>query len=155
MGDTEYIMDNKKIDLPHNDKVDMLKEINWSNMNDAFFDVVFPSIVDHGKIIDDFLPDPRAEYHQTCVHEKIMFNDLNDKDRDWKVKRCYTLIIVAACKLKCSVDNLRKKGLSKGRREYHDFGRYVPKNVFKAFCSAAPYVWCDKQFWYEDKGDRA
>eukprot|EP00957_Ditylum_brightwellii_P186316 14185694-Ditylum_brightwellii.AAC.1 len=84
MGDTEYIMDNNKIDLPHNNKVEMLKEINWSNMGEAFFDAVFPLILGHGKIIDDFLSDPRAEYHQTCVHKKIVFDDPNDEDRDWK-----------------------------------------------------------------------
>eukprot|EP00957_Ditylum_brightwellii_P165109 12570767-Ditylum_brightwellii.AAC.2 len=65
MGDTEFLMDNNKIDLIHNNKVKMLEEIDWSNTNEAFFDAVFPSILDHDKIIDDFLSDPRAEYHQT------------------------------------------------------------------------------------------
>eukprot|EP00957_Ditylum_brightwellii_P145936 11113385-Ditylum_brightwellii.AAC.1 len=71
-----------------------------------FSDAVFPSIVDHGKIIDDFLSEPRAEDHQTCVHKKIVFDDPNDEDMDWKVKHCYTVIIAAAGKLECGVDNL-------------------------------------------------
>ena len=154
MGDTEYITDNNKIDLPHNDEVDMLKDIDWSNLNETFFGAVFPSIVGHGKIIDEFFSDPRAECHRTCLHEKIKFDDPNDEDRDWRVKRCYTLLIAAAGELERGVDNLWKKGLSHGRRQYPDFGRYVPKNAFKAFCSAAPYAWCDKQFWYEDKRDK-
>eukprot|EP00957_Ditylum_brightwellii_P039877 3019012-Ditylum_brightwellii.AAC.1 len=53
----KYIMDNNKLDLPHNDEVDILKNINWINMNEAFFDTVFPSIVGCGKIIDNFLAD--------------------------------------------------------------------------------------------------
>eukprot|EP00957_Ditylum_brightwellii_P066036 5009017-Ditylum_brightwellii.AAC.1 len=62
-------MDNNKIDLPHHNKVKMLKEIDR---------------IGHGKIIDGILSDPRAEYHQICVHEKIVFDDPNDRDRDWK-----------------------------------------------------------------------
>eukprot|EP00957_Ditylum_brightwellii_P033949 2571857-Ditylum_brightwellii.AAC.1 len=49
----------------------MPKEIDWSNLNEVFYDAVFPSIVGYDKIIDDFLSNPRAEYHQTWVHEKI------------------------------------------------------------------------------------
>eukprot|EP00957_Ditylum_brightwellii_P073740 5603966-Ditylum_brightwellii.AAC.1 len=112
MGDTEYISDNNEIDLPLNDEVEMHKDINCSNMNEAFFVAVFPLIVDHGKIIDEFLADPRAEYHRTCQYENIVFDDPNDEDRDWKVKRCYTLIIAAAGELKCGVDNLWKKGIT-------------------------------------------
>eukprot|EP00957_Ditylum_brightwellii_P050928 3862755-Ditylum_brightwellii.AAC.1 len=78
MNDTEYITDNKKIVLPLNDEVNMLKKINWSNMNEAFFGTIFPSIVVHGE------------------------------NRDWKVKCCYTFIIAAAGELECGIDNLWK-----------------------------------------------
>eukprot|EP00957_Ditylum_brightwellii_P026136 1976429-Ditylum_brightwellii.AAC.1 len=105
MGDTEYITDNNKIDLPHNDEAKMLKDINWSNMNEAFY-TVFPAIFGHDKIVDDFLSDPRAEYHQTCVHEKIVLDDTNDEVRDWKVKGCYTLITGAVGKLEHGVENM-------------------------------------------------
>eukprot|EP00957_Ditylum_brightwellii_P106060 8089638-Ditylum_brightwellii.AAC.1 len=91
-------------------------------MNEACFDTIFPSILGHSKIIDDFLSNPRAEYHQTCVLEKIVFDDANDKDRDWEIKHCYTLIIADAGKLECNIDNLWTKGLTQGRREYPEFG---------------------------------
>eukprot|EP00957_Ditylum_brightwellii_P068234 5180140-Ditylum_brightwellii.AAC.1 len=133
----------------------MLNNVDWSNMNEAFFDTVFPLIVGHGKIIDEFLADPRSEYHRTCQHKNIVFDDSNDEDRDWKVKHCYALTIAAAGDLECGVNNLWKKGINQGRREYPDFGQYVPKNTFKALCSTAPYAWCDKQFWYEDRHDKA
>eukprot|EP00957_Ditylum_brightwellii_P038960 2944451-Ditylum_brightwellii.AAC.1 len=100
----------------------MLKGINWINMNGAFFDTVFPLIVGHGKIVDDFLTDPRAEYDRTCQHKKIVFDDPNDEDRDWKVKCCCIIIIAAAGALECGIDNLWKKGITQGRRENPDFG---------------------------------
>eukprot|EP00957_Ditylum_brightwellii_P208272 15356603-Ditylum_brightwellii.AAC.1 len=106
MGDTKYITDNNKIDLPHNDEVKMLKDIDWSNMNEAFFNDVFPSIVGHGKIIDDFLAGQRAEYRTTYQYKKIVFDDPNDENRDWKVKHCYTLIIADAGELECGVHKL-------------------------------------------------
>eukprot|EP00957_Ditylum_brightwellii_P073119 5557361-Ditylum_brightwellii.AAC.1 len=84
LGDIEYITVNNKIDLPLNDEVKKLKDINWNNMDEAFFDTVFPSIVGHGKIVDEFLADPRAEYHITCQHKNIVFDDPNDEDGDWK-----------------------------------------------------------------------
>eukprot|EP00957_Ditylum_brightwellii_P177609 13528586-Ditylum_brightwellii.AAC.1 len=65
LGNTEYITDNNKTDLPVNDDVKMLKDIDWINTNEAFFGIVFPSIVGHGKITDEFLVDPRTEYYRT------------------------------------------------------------------------------------------
>eukprot|EP00957_Ditylum_brightwellii_P126814 9666828-Ditylum_brightwellii.AAC.1 len=82
-------------------------------MNGAFFNTVFPSTVSHGKIIDEFFADPRAEYHRTCQPKKIVFDDPNnDKDRDWKVKHYYALIIAATGELECGVDNLWRKGIT-------------------------------------------
>eukprot|EP00957_Ditylum_brightwellii_P068351 5188846-Ditylum_brightwellii.AAC.1 len=75
-------------------------------MNEAIFNVVFPLIVGHGKIVDEFLSDTRSKYHRTCQHKNILFDDQNDEDRDWKVKHCYTLRIAAAGELECGVDNL-------------------------------------------------
>eukprot|EP00957_Ditylum_brightwellii_P150229 11440414-Ditylum_brightwellii.AAC.1 len=115
-------------------------------MNEAFFGTVFPSIVGHGNIIDEFIADPRAEYYRICKHKKIVVGDPNDEDRDWKVKHCYTLMIAAAGELKYGVDNLWKKGIIRGRRSYPNFGQYIPKNVFKAFFSVAPYACCDNKF---------
>ena len=51
------------------------------------------------------------------------------------------------------VENLWKSGPSTGRHNYPDFGQYMPKNYFKAFCSAAPFAWAEEKYWYEDSRD--
>ena len=38
-------------------------------------------------------------------------------------------------------ENLWKCGTGSGRKDHPDFGRYVPRDAFKAFCSAAPYAY--------------
>ncbi len=43
-----------------------------------------------------------------------------------------------------------KSGPSTGCHNYPDFGQIIPKNYFKAFCSAAPYAWAEEKYWYED-----
>eukprot|EP00957_Ditylum_brightwellii_P204658 15340307-Ditylum_brightwellii.AAC.1 len=63
-------------------------------------------------------------------------------------------MIVAAEELEYGVDNMLKKGITQGRRDYPGFGQYVPKNTFNAFCSGVPYAWCYKQFLYEDECDK-
>ena len=37
---------------------------------------------------------------------------------------------------------------------YPDFGKYLNKEVFKCFCSAAPYLWAKKDYWFMDKRDK-
>ena len=74
----EYIENNNKVNLPINNNEDytpeLLKDIDWDNMNESFFDTVFPSVVGHGKIIDKYLSDPRADYHATVVRDNIHFH---------------------------------------------------------------------------------
>ena len=79
---------------------------------------------------------------------------MNADDPDWRFKICYTIMIASASEIHNGVENLWKRGLSKGRRAYPDFGRYMPINYFKAFMAAAPYCWCDEKYWYIDKRDR-
>ena len=38
--------------------------------------------------------------------------------------------------------------MSGNRCFYPDFGRFLSVNEMKCFCSAAPYCWCDKQYWF-------
>ena len=57
-------------------------------------------------------------------------------------------------KVESGIENLWKKGKSKGRRDYPNFGKYMPVNYFKAFVCAAPYCFCDEKYWYEDKRDQ-
>ena len=108
------------------------------------------AFVGHAKIIDKYLSNPLATYHDTVCKDKILFLDEHAEDPDWKVKQCYLLIIAAATEVVVGVDNLWKSGPSTGRHNYPDFGQYIPKNYFKAFCSAAPYAWAEEMYWYED-----
>jgi hypothetical protein len=63
------------------------------------------------------------------------------------------LLITSATEIICGVENLWKFGPSAGQHTYPDFGQYMPKNYFKAFCSAAPFCWSDEKYWYEDARD--
>eukprot|EP00957_Ditylum_brightwellii_P127846 9749807-Ditylum_brightwellii.AAC.1 len=132
---TDYIQDNDKINLPKNYEPEIQKHIDWNNINNAFLTT--------------------AEFHRTVQAEKIYFHQPDAYDPDWCVKRCYTLIVAAASEVETGVDNLWRVGLSLGCHNYPDFGKYIPKNAFKAFCSAAPYAWSDKKYWYEDKRDKS
>ena len=93
----------------------------------------------HAKIIDKYLSDCRATYHDTVVRDKIVFFDESSQDPDWKVRQCYILLIASATESVSGVENLWKSGPSAGHHTYLDFGQYMPVNYFKAFCSAAPF----------------
>jgi hypothetical protein len=116
----------------------------------SFF--LFPC-VGHAKLIDKFLSDTRATYHDTVVKDNIIFHGPDAADPDWMVRQCYLLMIAFATEIVNGVDNLWKSGPSVGHHAYPDFGQYMPINYFKAFCSAAPYCWSEEQNWYEDTHD--
>jgi hypothetical protein len=101
----------------------------------------------HAKIIDKFLSDARATYHDTVVRHKICFFDEIATDPYWMVRQCYLLIIASATEIVSGIDNLWKAGPSTGRHTYPDFGQYIPINYFKAFCSAAPFCWSDGKYY--------
>jgi len=61
------------------------------SIQENFFEHVFPSVVGHAEIIDKFLSDPRATYHDTVQSHNILFHDANDDDPDWKVLTLNTL----------------------------------------------------------------
>jgi hypothetical protein len=107
----------------------------------------------HAKIIDKYLSDCRATYHDTVIRDKIVFFDDSSEDPDWKVRQCYMLLIASATEIVSGVENLWKCGPSAGRHTYPDFGQYMPINYFKCFCSAAPYCWSNERYWYEDSRD--
>jgi len=58
-------------------------------------------ILGHAKIIDKFLSDPRASYHETVVRDEIVFHDEENYDPDWKVRQCYLLLIASATEIVC------------------------------------------------------
>jgi hypothetical protein len=57
-------------------------------------------------------------------------------------------MILAVLEPETGVENLWKKGPSDGLRDYADFGQYIPKNYFKCFQAAAPFMWADEKLWF-------
>jgi len=39
------------------------------------------------------------------------------------------------------------------QHSYPDFGQFIPKNYFKAFCLAASFAWAKEKYWYEESRD--
>ena len=148
--------DNDHMEWP--DDLQMKKDIQFddnSKLTDIFFHEFFPCITGHAKLIDDFHSDARSPFYQTVQDEKIVFHrEEEGEDPDWVVKQCYLLMIAAVTEAEIGVENLWKRGESGGRHKHPDFGQYVPKNVFKAFTSAAAFAFCEKKWWYTDKRDR-
>lgn len=118
----------------------------WHN----YFSHFFPDLDGHAELIDKYHESEKSAYYATVLGKKIKFSDPDAPDPQWKVKACYTLIIAAANEPHNGVNNLWKKGRSIGRSSYPDFGKYVSKDMFKAFCKAAPFVWADEKYWYTD-----
>ena len=130
------------IDLPSDSK----------ELSELFFSHFLPSIKGHAAIIDKYCSDRRSTYYSTVRDDKIRFHDDEADDPDWKVKNCYLLLIAAATEVETGVENLWLRGKSNGRRNYPNFGQYVPKNVFKVFQHVAPYCFCHEKYWYlEDR----
>ena len=157
LADDEHITEDPLVIPDSVEYASPTREIELSDVTDLnalFFDEFFPSVVGHGKIIDEFHADPQSPFYTTVKNDRIIFNDPEAEDPDWKVKQCYTLMIAAASEIENGFENLWKRGPSGGRHDYPDFGKYMPINHFKAFQSAAPYCWCEKKYWYIDKRDR-
>ena len=118
-----------------------------------FFDNVFPCIKGHAKLTDDYHSSHISPYCSTVKHDQIEFCNEYTVDPDYPVKIAYTIMIAAVSEVGQGVENLWKRGRSNGRRDYLNFGRYMSKNMFKAFQSAAPYCFAEKKYWYLDKRD--
>jgi hypothetical protein len=112
-------------------------------LGNVFFTKFFPSFIGHAKIIDEYHADPRSPYYSTVNNDNIIFHDENAQDPDWKVQKAYLLLIAAASEVVNGMENLWKMGKSTGRRDYPNFGQYMPINYFKAFVAAAAYCWAD------------
>jgi hypothetical protein len=66
------------------------------NMSAILFEHFLPDIKGHAKLIDKFHSSTKSPYHVTVMNEKIVFDDPDDDDPDWKVKQAYLLIVAAA-----------------------------------------------------------
>ena len=135
--------------LTYKKDIDFLK----TPLIDTFFQDIFPDVTGHALLLDEYYSDVRAPYFETVKNDNIKFLDTSNKDPDWIVKQCYTLLIAAKTEVECGVDNLWRKGYSSGRHSYPNFGKYMSINKFRAFCSAAIFCCCDKSYWYKDKRD--
>jgi hypothetical protein len=125
-----------------------------TDLNALFFYEFFPSVVGHGKTIDDFHANLQSPFHTTAKNDRVKSHDPEAADPDWKVKQVHTLMIAAASEIENGAENLWKRGRSGGRHNFPDFRQHMQINHFKAFQSAAPCCWCDKKRWCVDKRDR-
>ena len=130
------------------------KELDWDlSLDEIFFEEFFPKIKGHAELVDEYNSDERAPWYQTVKSMNIKFHDPDADDPDWKVKQCYLLLIAACTEVEIGVMNLWKNGPSEGRRDYPDFGQYMPREYFNAWKSAAAFAWCDKSHWYKPATD--
>ena len=132
------------------------KEVNFDKdtLDTILFHDFLPEVKGHGALLDKFFSDIRAPYHSTVKDEGFVFHQEGEDDCDWAVKQCYLLLIAAVTEPEIGIDNLWRRGQSRGRHKHADFGRYIPLNMFKAFCSAAPLMYCEEKWWYADKRDK-
>ena len=139
-----------KYDLGYTIEKDQSGEWDY---NAIFFDYFFPSFKGHAKRMDEYLSSPKAKYHSTVEQDGIKFYQpdapWHSHDPDQLIRVCYTLMLAAASEVHQGLDNLWRHGPSPGRHPYPDYGKYIPKNYMKAFLSAAPYLWCDEKYWYQ------
>ena len=138
--------------------VEWKKDITWkednSDLAEIFFEHFFPCVKGHAKLIDDYHSSKNSPYYLTVERDKIKFHQEDDEDPDWMVKQCYLILVASVTEVECGAENLWKQGRLNGRKEAANFGRYMTKNYFKAFISAAPYCFAEKKWWYIDKRDR-
>ena len=139
-----------KYDLDYTIEKDQSGEWDY---NGVFFEYFFPSFKGHAKRMDEYLSSPKAKYHSTVEQDGIKFYQpdapWHSHDPDQLIRVCYTLMLAAASEVHQGLDNLWRHGPSPGRHPYPDYGKYIPKNYMKSFLSAAPYMWCDEKYWYQ------
>ncbi|MGL5936847.1 MAG: hypothetical protein ACRCZI_14630, partial [Cetobacterium sp.] len=156
LKDTEYLKPSEDPCI-YPDGVCFLKDIDFieEGFDKTFFDVFFPTVVGHALLLDEFFSSTKAPYHKTVKDEAFTFHRPDDEDPDWIVKNCYLLLLAAVGEVKLGIDNLWSKGpCAGGLRDFANYGRFIPKNMFKAWQVAAPLMWSDKKFWYEESRNK-
>ena len=102
--------------------------------------------------MDEFYKDPRSGMAATITNDNIKF-ERRGADPDFLLKICVTLMIAGANEVHNGVASLWKQGLSYGFRDYPNIAQFLPKNYFKAFVHAFPFMWADRRFWYMSRND--
>jgi hypothetical protein len=106
LGDAEHHID---IDLVPPSDTNVMKDFDFEwPWIDNFCDHLFPFFKGHAHIIDKYLSDSRASYHESMKADKIQFHGPADKDPDWKVKNFCLLLIAAATEVENGIENLWK-----------------------------------------------
>ncbi len=103
--------------------------------------------------MDEYLSDDRCSMLRVIKKDGVKFHRPNNPDPDFLVKVCVTLVILAALKVHNGIENLWKRGLSYGLKDYPNFSQYIPRSYFQAFVSSFPFVWGDKKYWHAPKQD--
>jgi hypothetical protein len=149
LGHSEHHIDTDLV-LPSNTNV--MKDFDFRPPIIVFFYHLFPSIKGHAIVIDKYLS--RASHHETMKRNKIQFHDPMGKDPDcWKAKNYYLLLIATTTEVENGIENLLMQGRVGNWGFYPDFGKFISVNEMKCFYSAAPYCWCDEQYWFlPDRG---
>jgi hypothetical protein len=103
-------------------------------------------------IIDAYLFDSCAAFHQTALDDNIKFNDPTALDLDWKVKQCVLAMIAASNEIEdrfpCWIS-----GKCSGRKSLPDFGKWVPMNTIKCFIHTAKWIFAEHKWWYREAHD--
>eukprot|EP00797_Seminavis_robusta_P009610 Sro169_g074980.1 n/a (342) ;mRNA; r:10060-11085 len=122
----------------------------------VFFDYFMTDLTGMAAKIDKFHSSIRSPMHSTVKSDRIVFHDdtgyFGNMDADWMVKQCF-LLLIASCLETENGSDLWKRGPSSGRKEYPDFGQYMPLNYWKAFCCAIGVCFGPEEYWYLDKRD--
>ena len=123
-------------------------------LNAFLFEDFFPFIKGHARLIDDYYSSRNYPFYSTFRNDQIKFYDEDADDLEHLVKIACKIMISAVYEVDQSVENFWKRGRSNYRLDCPNFGRYMSKNMFKAFQSAAPYCFAEKKHWCVDKRDR-
>ena len=49
------------------------------------------------------------------------------------------------------VESLYKSGAAAGNKDHPNFGKYLPKEEFKAFIYYLTYLWANEKYWFQDR----
>lgn len=154
-GDTEYITHDEKYSKIKNKSTPNLANVDFEHktLHENFFEHVWPDMTGSAAIMDDYLQDPRAEFHQTYTQKNIRFHDPNnEEDPDWKMKQCVLALIAAASEIENGMD-CWLAGKGPGRKYHPDFGQWVSFDDMCCFISCAAFIWADKKWWYCERRD--
>jgi hypothetical protein len=155
LGDGEHLRGDAKYTKLKKRSQPSLSEVDFSLApHENFFKHVWPDMTGTAKIIDEYLSDSRAAFHNTACDDNIKFDDPTALDPDWKVKQCLLALIAASSEIE---DGFAcwTSGQGPGRKSLPDFGKWVALNEMKCFVSTAKWIFAERKWWYREARDIA